>query len=1059
MPLKTGLFLILFLFTLQATKIRDLNSEHLYHMRNVKYRHFLEAVKPAKQTSGARPSVDVNSHRTKRSTVFSTGVKVCPHENMAEVITSHKAYYKLRVCQEAVWEAFQIFLDRVPDTMEYQQWVYACQRDSLCAEDLAQNFTSTQEHLDMVAKRVNARDGTERALPETTPGEKCSKTPSELLIIETEKQTEVVSVMPGDMVEHIIEFTVTIVDPVYSGLLSDPKTPQHQDFTHRLQEQMLHVFDKLPGFKEIRLLGFRSGGVVAHYAVVFETKAQSGADTIADESDTEASLKDMVVKALSEESSLPMDIHSLSFQSDNTEDAISPGRISTEKTKFPLETSPEVTEAVVTVTEVQTGSDMAPVGETTENVYHLPGEMGEEITTLVSIMEQSSTELDGGPQTEDKDMTSEKEIVITEATEGFLRTTTGAYSSKTSEDQESEENEIVATAVPLDLKHLEGIIAQTPSQSSVDVVATSKTSTASTIQTNVVTVVTQSTMSSDVLKEPLTPRDGSTGYNPPTTSPSVSPTFEPIQPIDIPLSPTVPTAASVESLSVPNKIETIQTVEPPTIPLLPETIPPVEIPLVPTPTTSTATPRTLNVDGRLFRTAPPPQPNDVPNDYTDMQEDVEQTEEDVELQGSGSGLPSENADGPYESAAPPSLRPMTPLMSAVNQGKDLVVFFSLRVTNMMFSEDLFNKSSPEYKSLENTFLELRQFSEPKDRPQPGAPSKYQTGRQRTLASIPILPYLQSNLTGFKELQILNFRNGSVVVNSKMKLAKPVPDNVTEAVHCVLEDFCNAASKRLDIEIDSRSLDVEAADYADPCKFMACNEFSRCVVNTLTSEAECLCDPGYNSVDGLPCQSICNLQPDYCLNGGLCEIIPGHGATCRCPVGKFWHYHGERCNELVSLPVDPLLFVACLVGSLTVVCAVIGLLIFINKKCIRTRKTVTLVHTHSPFPFESTMRVNPVFENDDGILTHVSSIHCPLSSESGSSQLSDQGTFESVENIHLSIEIPRQLYTTRSEKLVSEMVDFHHCIPHNETWRRPGDYRASCYLLRRPDSEGFEVTVL
>ena len=32
---------------------------------------------------------------------------------------------------------------------------------------------------------------------------------------------------------------------------------------------------------------------------------------------------------------------------------------------------------------------------------------------------------------------------------------------------------------------------------------------------------------------------------------------------------------------------------------------------------------------------------------------------------------------------------------------------------------------------------------------------------------------------------------------------------------------------------------------------------------------------------------------------------------------------------------------------------------------------------------------------------------------------------------LSPQIPRQLYTTRSEKLVSEMVDFHHCIPQNE----------------------------
>lgn len=77
--------------------------------------------------------------------------------------------------------------------------------------------------------------------------------------------------------------------------------------------------------------------------------------------------------------------------------------------------------------------------------------------------------------------------------------------------------------------------------------------------------------------------------------------------------------------------------------------------------------------------------------------------------------------------------------------------------------------------------------------------------------VQLLPYLQTNLTGFKQLEILNFRNGSVVVNSRMKLDKPVPYNVTEAVHCVLEDFCSAASKRLDIEIDSRSLEVEPGE--------------------------------------------------------------------------------------------------------------------------------------------------------------------------------------------------------------------------------------------------------
>lgn len=39
-------------------------------------------------------------------------------------------------------------------------------------------------------------------------------------------------------------------------------------------------------------------------------------------------------------------------------------------------------------------------------------------------------------------------------------------------------------------------------------------------------------------------------------------------------------------------------------------------------------------------------------------------------------------------------------------GRALTVFFSLRVTNMAFSMDLFNKSSPEYKALEQRFLQL-----------------------------------------------------------------------------------------------------------------------------------------------------------------------------------------------------------------------------------------------------------------------------------------------------------------------------------------------------------------
>lgn len=53
-----------------------------------------------------------------------------------------------------------------------------------------------------------------------------------------------------------------------------------------------------------------------------------------------------------------------------------------------------------------------------------------------------------------------------------------------------------------------------------------------------------------------------------------------------------------------------------------------------------------------------------------------------------------------------------------------------------------------------------------------------------------------------------------------------------------------------------------------------------MVNQWSGEAECVCDPGYLSVDGLPCQSVCEVQHDFCLNDGKCDIIPGRGAICR-----------------------------------------------------------------------------------------------------------------------------------------------------------------------------------
>lgn len=38
--------------------------------------------------------------------------------------------------------------------------------------------------------------------------------------------------------EYIVEFRVTIVDPTYSELLSDPKAPEYKDITRELTDKV-----------------------------------------------------------------------------------------------------------------------------------------------------------------------------------------------------------------------------------------------------------------------------------------------------------------------------------------------------------------------------------------------------------------------------------------------------------------------------------------------------------------------------------------------------------------------------------------------------------------------------------------------------------------------------------------------------------------------------------------------------------------------------------------------------------------------------------------------------
>ena len=89
------------------------------------------------------------------------------------------------------------------------------------------------------------------------------------------------------------------------------------------------------------------------------------------------------------------------------------------------------------------------------------------------------------------------------------------------------------------------------------------------------------------------------------------------------------------------------------------------------------------------------------------QTDVATTEaSELPAEGSGFAWAGEEHATVGATAQTPVRYLTTPSMTTASNGRELVVFFSLRVTNMDFSEDLFNKTSSEYRSLENTFLHV-----------------------------------------------------------------------------------------------------------------------------------------------------------------------------------------------------------------------------------------------------------------------------------------------------------------------------------------------------------------
>ncbi|XP_019303769.1 interphotoreceptor matrix proteoglycan 2 isoform X1 [Panthera pardus] len=1063
--------------------------------------------------------------RRRRSILFPNGVKTCPDESITEAVAKHVKYFKVRVCQEAVWEAFRTFWDRLPGREEYRYWMNLCEDGNTTIFEMGTNFSQSVEHRNLIMKKMTytketvssscSHQGCGPELSSPVPvgdaptsggavvsvphpgvttsegiSESSKERPGESISNEIENVMEETT---KPATEQIAEFSIHLLGEQYREELQDPSNFQHQHLVEEFISEVENAFTGLPGYKDIRVLDFRSpkengSGLDVHYAVTFNGEAIGNTtwDLISLHSNkvenhglVELDDKPTAVYAISNFRDYIAETLHQNFLLGNS--SLNPDPDSLRLINVRGVLLPE-TEDLVWNT--QSSSLQATLPSILDNTLQAEWPSADESTTSsISPLDFSS----GPPSTNGRELWSESplgdlvstpelafpakvglssspevlevsSLTLHSVTPAVLQTGLPVVSKEGTSGSHILEDGLIKVEGPEDILSVHSL----PSSPFTHPVPKE---TISSVEDSEVSLTSSpylaSSVTLDLAKETMIPFGldslaskvkGQLEVS--TLMPDTSIEKEFIfesglgsgsgQKVDLiswpwsetsfekssePLSKSwledqeslMPTEGIDEKLGIDDKDSTGQSTEHlkygyydrsthfaeeeliggPTVPIFAETTtesaslilskqiseaPDIDdysvtkAPLLLTAiaiSASTGKPelpflkkdmeQTIEsssrewFDSKVSIMKPDMQPlgtilpeSDVvwartsslgklsrdilastlqstdklwlkssmtqstklspTTSSTLLEDEVIMGVQDISLELDRIGtdyyqpevIPEENGKvGSYVEMSTNVQSTERAIVVQPTEGGDLshtqtagalVVFFSLRVTNMMFSEDLFNKNSLEYRALEQRFLEL------------------------------LVPYLQSNLTGFQNLEILNFRNGSIVVNSRMKFAKSVPPNVNNAVYMILEDFCTTAYQTMNLAIDKYSLDVESGDQANPCKFQACNEFSECLVNPWSGEAECRCYPGYLSVEELPCQSLCDLQPDFCLNDGKCDIMPGHGAICRCRVGENWWYRGEHCEEFVSEPLVIGITIASVVGLVLVSSAVVFFLV-------------------------------------------------------------------------------------------------------------------------------------
>ncbi|XP_016528560.1 interphotoreceptor matrix proteoglycan 2-like isoform X1 [Poecilia formosa] len=966
--------------------------------------------------------------RRKRNIFYQSGLRLCGQETAEEVVANHLGYFHLRVCQETVWEAFKIFWDRLPEQDEYQSWMSRCQEGTVAVQDIGSYFSQSEEHQALVKERMSHsvfKSEPTRSWKHmcSTPTPASSETVEAPDLEETDKEKDITDVISPEVeesplfneitiqptaapvLEQVVELSILLTGEVFSDELRDPASLKFQTLSRDLAEKIEDALEGLPGFKSVSVIDFRPqkdsqwlDGIVVDYAV---TVAVDGAGVSSEQLNYLTLQSNLVENSYREIKEPPTVVYTISGikniftephhidELESVSEIPEPVRAADEATGIDLSevltldhptgggSSPPVElntlgpeedivileeselaspEAALATSPPEAGSIeeedllpedavLAPAPETIPPKELLPEPPSQETPksstlpeppieteasgsgreNLDSLIEPSIEEEDQISLVETEDVKSEPEQEKVDEVEILEKPEVSTVLTKTTIEQGQPALLPPTETVNIPTEASEPDVAKTTLHSDVDE-----------------PVVQAPEDSSKFGKDP----DQDVGINVIFTYPE-EPAFD-----EKGFDETIESDGSEVkegSLSEARDIEE-------EAPLTPEILagdlvedeillvnrddsklPGTDFPRHPLPTAlfpEEETPFTVISSIVPDFDALPDKAITSLTTQEDL-DDASPEDHGYDLIPYDYGLTNQTEEG--STGSPFSVAQGTDQVSIampINPRRALIVFFSLRVTNMVFSEDLFNKSSPEYKALEQRFLEL------------------------------LVPYLQSNLSHFENLEILNFRNGSIVVNSRMKFGRPVARGVTTTVYLILEDFCNTAYQTMNLAIDKYSLDVESGDQADPCKFQACNEYAECKVNKWSGEAECVCNAGYFSVDGLPCQSICELQTDFCLNDGKCDIIPGQGAICRCRVGENWWYRGEHCEEYVSEPLVVGIAIASVAGFLFVASGVLFFLARTLRDQYDKEESEDPVRRVESLPsLERATKYNPMYESE------------------------------------------------------------------------------------------------